>query len=50
MHIINMEFGSNIIPVEIIKEGAFAGSYFRDIILVLIIINGIKTHGKNLMS
>ena len=26
-----MDFGTNKIPVEIIKEGAFVGTYFRDI-------------------
>ena len=26
-----MDFGSNISPVEIIKEGAFGGTYFRNI-------------------
>ena len=27
----NMDFGVNETPVEIIKEGAFRGTYFRDI-------------------
>ena len=27
----NMDFGANKTPVEIIKEGDFGGSYFRDI-------------------
>ena len=27
----NMDFGANKIPVEIIKEGSFGGTYFRDI-------------------
>ena len=26
----NMYFGANKTPVEVIKEGAFGGSYFRD--------------------
>ena len=26
-----MDFGANITPVRIIKEGAFEGTYFRDI-------------------
>ena len=26
-----MDFGTNKTPVEIIREGAFAGTYFRDI-------------------
>ena len=37
----NMDFGTNNTPVEITKEGAFRGTYFRDIY--------IKSHGKNLM-
>ena len=39
-----MDFGTNKKPVEIIKEGAFGGTYFRDIYS-----GGTKTHGKNLM-
>ena len=27
----NMNFGANKTPVEIIKEGAFGGTFFRDI-------------------
>ena len=27
----NVDFGANKTPVEIIKEGAFGGTYFRDI-------------------
>ena len=27
----NMNFGTNKTPVEVIEEGAFRGSYFRDI-------------------
>ena len=26
-----MHFGTNKLPVEVIKEGAFGGTYFRDI-------------------
>ena len=26
-----MDFGANKTPVEIIREGAFGGTYFRDI-------------------
>ena len=26
-----MDFGPNICPVEVIKKGAFGGTYFRDI-------------------
>ena len=28
---INVDFGANKTPAEIIKVGAFAGTYFRDI-------------------
>ena len=31
MRIMNMDFGSNKTPAEVIKEGAFGGTYFRDI-------------------
>ena len=30
-----MSFGTNLTPVEIIKKGAFGGSYFRDIYSVI---------------
>ena len=26
-----MDFGANVMPVEMIKKGAFGGTYFRDI-------------------
>ena len=39
----NMNFGANKTPVEVIKEGAFAGTYFRDIYSS---ING-KWYGKS---
>ena len=44
-----MDFGTNKTPVEIIKECAFRGTYFRDIYSI---VNGkwYKNHGKNLMS
>ena len=44
-----MEFGANKTPVEVIKEGAFRGTYFRDIYPG---INGkwYKNHGKNSIS
>ena len=45
----NMNFGTNKTPVKVIKEGAFGGTYFRDI------YSGIKCKRyrkswKNLMS
>ena len=42
-----MNFSPNKIPIEIIKEGDFGGTYFRDV-YSNINKNGIKIHGKNL--
>ena len=45
-----MDFGANKTPIEVIKEGAFGGTYFRDI------YSGVNGNwyrggrGKNLMS
>ena len=44
-----MYFGTDKTPVKLIKEGAFGGTYFRDFIIV-IMVNGTKIVGKNLMS
>ena len=44
-----MDFKPNISPVEIIKKGAFCGTYFRDIYSVLM-INFTKTVGNNLKN
>ena len=41
-----MDFNPNKTPIQIIKDGAFGGTYFRDVILMLI-KNGIEIHGKN---
>ena len=38
-----MDFGTNKTPVEIMEEGTFRGTYFRDIILVLM-VSGIESH------
>ena len=45
----NKNFGKNITPFEVIKEGAFGGTYFRDIYSG---INGkwCRIPWKNLMS
>ena len=43
-----MDFGANKMPIEIIKEGAFGGTYFRDI--QILVKNGTKIHEKNLIS
>ena len=32
---INTNFGANKTPIEMIKEGAFGGTYFRDIYSVV---------------
>ena len=45
----NMDFGGNKTPVEVIKEGAFGGTYLRDIYSV-VKVNGTEKHGKNLMN
>ena len=46
---VHYEFGANKTPAEIIKKGASAGTYFKDI-YSSIMVNGIESHGKNLMS
>ena len=40
----NMGFDANKAPVEIINE------LILEIFTLVLIVNGIKTHGKNLMS
>ena len=44
-----MDFGANIKPVEIFKEGAMGVSNLKTFILVLV-DSGTKSHGKNLIS
>ena len=44
-----MDFGANITPVNILKKGTFGGTYLELFTLVLI-ISGLKSHGKNFMS
>ena len=43
-----MNLSPNKTPIEIIKEVAFGGTYFRDILVL--IENSTKIHGKNLFS
>ena len=44
-----MSLNRNKTPIEIIKEGAFGGTYFRDIEIYRdIMINGIVIVGKSL--
>ena len=42
-----MNFSTNKTPIEVVKEGAFGGTYFRDAYSD-INKNGTKIHGKNL--
>ena len=42
-----MNFSPNKTPIEIIKEGTFGGTYFRDIYSGLM-RRVTKIHGKNL--
>ena len=44
-----MDFGANKTPIEVIKEGAFRGTYFRDI-YSSITGKWYKCHGKNLKN
>ena len=44
-----MDFGANKAPVEVIKEGAFGGTYLETFILVLL-ESATENHGKNLIS
>ena len=52
----NMDFGANKTPVEVIKEGAFGGTYLVDIYSVLVLmVNGTtelhsESHEKNLIK
>ena len=41
-------FGANKTHIEVIKEGAFGGTYFRDILMLM--VNGIENRGESLMS
>ena len=44
-----MDFVANKTPFEVIRKGAFGGTYFRDI-YSSINKNWCKSHGKNLIS
>ena len=41
----NVDFGGNKTPVEVIKEGAF----ILEIFILVLMVNGIEDNGKNLM-
>ena len=45
----NMDFGTNKTPVEIIKEGAF-GELLLEIFILVLIIKGTERHGKILVN
>ena len=47
MSIVNMDFSPNKKTIEIIKEGAFEGTFLETFILILM-RSGTKIHGKNL--
>ena len=42
-----MDFGANKMPIEVNREGAFGGTYFRDVYSG---VNGTKSHGQDLIS
>ena len=44
-----MDFRPNIIPIEVIKKELLEELVLETFILVLM-VNGIESHGKNLMS
>ena len=44
-----MDFGANLAPVEVIKKGALE-ELILQIFILMLIVNGIKTHGRNLRS
>ena len=41
-----MNVGTNKTSIEVIKEGAFEGTYF----ILALMVNITENHGKNLMS
>ena len=41
-----MDFSPNKKPIQVIKEVAFGGTYFRDILVLM--GSGTESHGKNL--
>ena len=43
-----MDFRPNITPIEAIKKGAFE-ELVSEIFILVLQINDIRTHGKNLM-
>ena len=45
-----MKFGANKTPIEVIKEGAFGGTYFIKTFILVLMERGTESHGKNLIS
>ena len=45
----NMDFGGNKTPIEVIKEEHLEG-LILEIFILMLIIDCIKSHGKNMMS
>ena len=45
-----MDFGANKMPIEVIREGAFGGTYFRDIYSGINDTSGTENRGKNSTS
>ena len=43
-----MDFSTNKTRIELIREGAFGGTYLRDILVLM--KNGTKIHRKSLIS
>ena len=44
-----MNVSPNKTPIELIREGAFGGTYLETFVLILM-KSGTKIHGKNLFS
>ena len=45
-----MDCSANKTPVEVIREGAFGGTYFTEIFILVLLASGTKDHRKNLIS
>ena len=42
-----MDLRQNVTPIKVINKGAFGGTHFREIFILVLPINGIRTHRKN---
>ena len=45
-----MNFSPKKTPIEVIREGALRGTYFRDIYFFVLMKSGTKVYGKILFS